>query len=299
LPFHLEAGSALFDIGSTSDHAWFITEGIASLFTTTKAGDIIEAASVGREGVVGLSGIAKRNGMALWAQVQISGEALQIGAKALQDMLKQESALYELLFEYTHALSEQRELKLPNAGAGAGRINQIAVCVKEGQTRLIVKFFEPVDSAVVCELKYATHLAAYRIELLARGEAPLDNPETRIVERPPVIGGLIGESELMREVRQEIAIAASIDLSVLITGEPGTGKELVARGIHEASSRRGGPFVDVNCAGFNQNLIESELFGHEKGAFTGAHTRKIGHFESAGGGTLFLDEIGDLLRRAR
>jgi len=103
----LEAGSFLYNIGSTSDHAWFITSGIVSLLTTTEAGQIIEAAAIGREGVVGLSGIAKRNGMACWAQVQISGEALQIGAKTLQDMLGQESAFYKSLFEYTHTLSEQ------------------------------------------------------------------------------------------------------------------------------------------------------------------------------------------------
>jgi CRP-like cAMP-binding protein len=104
---HLEAGSTLYDFGSTSDHAWFITSGIVSLFTTTEAGGIIEAAAVCREGIVGLSGIAKRNGMVFSAQVQISGEALQISTKALQNMLGQESAFYQLLFEYTHTLSEQ------------------------------------------------------------------------------------------------------------------------------------------------------------------------------------------------
>jgi CRP-like cAMP-binding protein len=103
----LEAGDTLFDISSTSDHAWFITSGIVSLFTTTEAGDIIEAAAIGREGVVGLSGITKRNGMAFWAQVQISGEALQISARTLQSMLEQESAYYKLLFEYTYTLSKQ------------------------------------------------------------------------------------------------------------------------------------------------------------------------------------------------
>jgi CRP-like cAMP-binding protein len=108
----LEAGSTLFDIGSTSDHAWFLTKGVASLFTTTEAGDIVEAAAVGREGVVGLSGITRRTGMAFWAQVQISGEALQIGVKTLQSMLEQESALYKVLFEYTHALSEQIALTI-------------------------------------------------------------------------------------------------------------------------------------------------------------------------------------------
>jgi len=108
----LEAGSPLFDIGSTSDHAWFITEGIASLSTTTEAGEITEAASVGREGVVGLSGLAKRNGMALWAQVQISGEAFQVSLESLQGVLRQEIALYDLLFEYSNTLSEQIALTL-------------------------------------------------------------------------------------------------------------------------------------------------------------------------------------------
>jgi CRP-like cAMP-binding protein len=103
----LEAGSTLYYIGSSSDHAWFITSGIVSLLTTTEAGDIIEAAAVGREGVVGLSGGAKRNGMALWARAQISGEALQIDAKTLQSMFEQESVFYKLLFEYMHTLSEQ------------------------------------------------------------------------------------------------------------------------------------------------------------------------------------------------
>jgi len=103
----LEAGSTLYDIDSTSDHAWFITSGIVSLLTTTEAGDIIEAAAVGREGIVGLSGITRRNGMAYCAQVQITGDAMQISAKALHIMLEPESAFYKPLFEYTHALSEQ------------------------------------------------------------------------------------------------------------------------------------------------------------------------------------------------
>ncbi len=186
----------------------------------------------------------------------------------------------------------ERELKLSNAAAGG--INELTVYVESGQTQLIVEFCEPVESAIICELKYAAHLAAYCIDLLAGGGLWLDKTEARIVERSPVIGGIIGESELIRKVREEIALAAGLDLSVLVIGERGVGKELVARGIHDASSRRGKPFVDINCGEFNSNLIESELFGHEKGAFTGANTRKIGLFEKADGGTLFLDEIGDL-----
>jgi transcriptional regulator with GAF, ATPase, and Fis domain len=122
----------------------------------------------------------------------------------------------------------------------------------------------------------------------------LSNGKERNIDRQPVIGELVGESELIRQVRQDIEIAASLDLNVLIIGEPGTGKELVAHGIHKASDRAKKPFVAVNCAAINPNLIESELFGHEEGTFTVASARKSGLFERADGGTLFLDDIGDL-----
>jgi two-component system nitrogen regulation response regulator NtrX len=105
---------------------------------------------------------------------------------------------------------------------------------------------------------------------------------------------LLGESEPMRRLRSEVARAAASDAPVLITGENGTGKEVVARNLHFASAVSAGPFVPVNCAAIPSELIESELFGHEKGSFTGAHERRIGHFEAAHGGTLFLDEIGDM-----
>jgi two-component system nitrogen regulation response regulator GlnG len=122
----------------------------------------------------------------------------------------------------------------------------------------------------------------------------LSNREERNVDRSPVVGGLVGESEPIRQVREDIEIAASVDMSVLIIGEPGTGKELVARGIHDASRRAKKPFVAINFAAINQNLIESELLGYENGAFIPASARKPGLFGSAAGGTLFLDEIGDL-----
>ena len=105
---------------------------------------------------------------------------------------------------------------------------------------------------------------------------------------------LIGDSEKMRALRQQIEMAAQSNSRVLILGESGTGKEIVARLLHEKSQRAGGPFVEVNCAAIPQELIESELFGHEKGAYTGATERKSGKFELADRGTLFLDEIGDM-----
>jgi len=105
---------------------------------------------------------------------------------------------------------------------------------------------------------------------------------------------IVGESAPMKQVFEKIDKVAPTDSTVYIEGESGTGKELVARAIHEASQREEGPFVKVNCSALAESLLESELFGHEKGAFTGAHERKLGRFELADGGTIFLDEIGDV-----
>jgi DNA-binding NtrC family response regulator len=107
-------------------------------------------------------------------------------------------------------------------------------------------------------------------------------------------GGIAGDSPAIRRVLRMIDRVAATDVSVLIRGESGTGKELVARGIHNASARSKGPFVAVNSAAIPESLIEAELFGHEKGAFTGAVARRVGRVEEANGGTLFLDEIGEL-----
>ncbi|MCX7635335.1 MAG: sigma-54 factor interaction domain-containing protein, partial [Syntrophales bacterium] len=104
-------------------------------------------------------------------------------------------------------------------------------------------------------------------------------------------GEIIGVSEAIRKVRNLICRVAPTQSSVLIHGETGVGKELVARAIHRESPRRGGPFIRVNCAAFPDTLIDTELFGHEKGAFTGAIKAKEGRFELADGGTLFLDEL--------
>ena len=109
-----------------------------------------------------------------------------------------------------------------------------------------------------------------------------------------VISDLIGSSARFRAVLDEINMVAPVDSAVLIQGETGTGKEVIARAIHNASPRRNNRFVAVNCAAIPSTLLESELFGHERGAFTGAVTQRIGRFQAADHGTLFLDEIGDL-----
>ena len=110
----------------------------------------------------------------------------------------------------------------------------------------------------------------------------------------PGFGGMIGSSQELRYVWQSVQMVARTDSAVLIQGETGTGKELLAKSIHEESLRSQGPFVRVNCAAMPSGLLESELFGHERGAYTGAMNQAIGRFERAHTGTLFLDEIGDL-----
>ncbi len=119
--------------------------------------------------------------------------------------------------------------------------------------------------------------------------SPDDDSRVRLREE---VG--LWRSPRMSDVREIIEQAARVDVTVLIMGETGTGKDVVARAIHEQSVRQSGPFVKVNCAAVPRELLESELFGHERGAFTGAHQLKIGKFESADRGTIFLDEIGDL-----
>jgi DNA-binding NtrC family response regulator len=111
---------------------------------------------------------------------------------------------------------------------------------------------------------------------------------------PEDVGGVITADPQMKAVIETVRIIAGTESRVLITGETGTGKQVIARLIHNSSSRKDEPFVDVNCAAIPDTLLESELFGHEKGAFTGADAQRIGRFEEAGRGTLFLDEIGEM-----
>ena len=124
--------------------------------------------------------------------------------------------------------------------------------------------------------------------------ARLEQQHRQLRERVERGQEIVGASSVIDELRQQIAVAAPTTGRVLIHGESGAGKELVARAIHARSTRAEGPFVEVNCAAVPEELIESELFGHERGAFTGAVARRRGKFELADGGTLFLDEIGDM-----
>lgn len=148
--------------------------------------------------------------------------------------------------------------------------------------------------------------AAMSARLLAAGYAgfwpkPIDIQEVvdairRRIERKELadITGIVGESEAIREMLVKVELIAPVTSTVLVEGESGSGKELVARAIHHLSPRRNGPFIAVNVGALPETLLESELFGHEKGAFTGAAERRLGRFELADGGTLFLDEIGEI-----
>ncbi len=119
--------------------------------------------------------------------------------------------------------------------------------------------------------------------------------ETKVLKRKvSKVQEIIGNSDAITKIKETIEKVAATDARVLVTGENGTGKELVARWLHEKSNRSAGPIIEVNCAAIPSELIESELFGHEKGSFTSAIKQRIGKFEQANGGTLFLDEIGDM-----
>ncbi|MFY8102262.1 MAG: sigma 54-interacting transcriptional regulator, partial [Allorhizobium sp.] len=135
------------------------------------------------------------------------------------------------------------------------------------------------------------------LSVVARALADAKKPTTgekKAAEEPGETMPLVGRSTAMQDIYRALARLMQTDLTVMITGESGTGKELVAKALHNFGKRRNGPFVAINMAAIPRDLIESELFGHEKGAFTGAQTRSTGRFEQAEGGTLFLDEIGDM-----
>ena len=146
--------------------------------------------------------------------------------------------------------------------------------------------FKPLD------LGQLRRVAGEACEVSRRMRTPATITETE--PETDVEGAIFGGSPAMREVYKSIGRVAGQDVTVLITGESGTGKELVARAIYQHSNRAKAPFLALNCAAIPENLLESELFGHEKGAFTGADRRRIGKFEQCNGGTILLDEIGDM-----
>lgn len=195
------------------------------------------------------------------------------------------------------------DLKMP--GVDGLEVLERAIAVDENTVVVLVTAYGTVDTAVAAMKQGATdylNKPLRKDELLIVLEKALKN--RRLAQENIALHAeledryhfdkLIGASPAMTEVYRLIGKVLNNDSTVLITGESGTGKELVARAIHFSGARRKGPFVAVNCAAIPENLIESELFGHEKGAFSGASGRRTGKFEAADGGTLFLDEISTL-----
>lgn len=230
-------------------------------------------------------------------------------ASALQDLLRAEGFTVEMQTDSAAGLAAAQngihdvvitDLQMPGVG-GLEIIEQLQA-TKPHLPVILITAFHTTEVAI-----RAIKLGAFDYIL-----KPLDPTEflrtlkralesTRLLAKPLAIGdttapreAIIGKSRAMQEVYKEIGRVAAMPVTVLIQGETGSGKELVARAIHQHSDRAAGPYVTVNCAAIPENLLESELFGHEAGAFTGAKTRHIGRFEQANGGTIFLDEIGDM-----
>ena len=182
----------------------------------------------------------------------------------------------EFLEKFSDASLEEPVIMI----SGHGTIDAAVECIKKGAYDFIQK---PLDlNRILITLKNATE------------KSDLVKEKNLLKKKVKGVPEMVGESPAMMKVKEMIDRVAPTDARVLITGANGTGKELVAKWLHEKSERSGMPYVEVNCAAIPSELIESELFGHEKGAFTSAIKQHKGKFEQADGGTLFLDEIGDM-----
>src|SRR5262245_1376695 len=215
---------------------------------------------------------------------------------ALADILGRKVGLHGL---HLMQADLRREIKVGKPLMINGDDYELKIDVRGGGTQLRIHLGQPVDVDNEKEIMNATQLAAHRIELLVRISTRSERAKQTIEAPTLLFDELVGDSALMAHLRKEVSVAARRDSTVLIEGETGTGKELIARAIHRTSERAGGLFIPVNCGAIPDSLIESELFGHEKGAFTGADKLRKGRFELAHGGTLLLDEVGELTPAAQ
>lgn len=193
----------------------------------------------------------------------------------------------EVLAELGSALADLPVIVVTAFGGSAAAIE----AMRRGAYDYLSKPFDLDEVLLTLKRALRQRALAFEVKALrARTEDESADASEGRIDEPE----LIGRSAAMREVFKSIGLAAATDAAVLIVGESGTGKELAAAALHRHSGRAAGPFIRVNCGALPEGLIESELFGHERGAFTGADRQKPGRFERASGGTLFLDEVGEL-----
>ncbi len=230
-----------------------------------------------------VSGFLKKQGLEV-SSAESGVKALQLFRQDSIDLILTDQKMPNMsgadLLQAVHAINPETPVILMTA---FGSIEAAVSAIQGGATDYLTK---PLN---LDELLYRIRQVSDRYRIIA------ENRELReALQSRHRIEGIIGESGQMLEVVSLVRRVAPSEATVLIRGESGTGKELIAKAIHFASPRASGPLVKVNCAALPETLLESELFGHEKGAFTGALTTRQGRFELANGGTLFLDEIGDL-----
>ncbi len=200
----------------------------------------------------------------------------EIRGQRICDVIKCDVKKSECDLPYTGQIREGVQCTVRNSkGLDLHVVRNVRPIRKDGQS---IGFVETLTDI--------TDFLKTREKLAQVSSGQIDVPELR--------HGMVGSSSLMDEIHELIDLAAASNVTILVSGETGTGKELVAKAIHTGSARSGGPFVKVNCSSLNENLLESELFGHVRGAFTGAIKDKVGRFEAVNGGTLFLDEIGEI-----
>jgi two-component system response regulator HydG len=236
----------------------------------------------------GMSAALQKQGLSITA-VRSGPEGLSAFRRAPFDLVVTDLKLEGMDgIEITRKLRELQPEALVMVVTAFGTVETAVAAMKEGAYDFLLKPFSP--DVLRAKVEQGLSLARTKRQLehfKARAEV-LEEDAAR------TLGGLVGESEPMQHFLALLKKASPSDATVHLMGESGTGKELAARELHALSPRRDGPFVAVHCAALAETLLESELFGHEKGAFTGAVRRKLGRFELAEGGTLFLDEIGEL-----
>jgi len=227
---------------------------------------------------------------------------LVIAVSADPEMLKHMRSIHSACVgEWLEARGGARALELHESAASEGRVVSLlldrtlpdldSLEVAQLATRLLphtsIRFVENYDTAGCSGTDKSVECA--------RSLRPISSHPERVTKNPEgALPGMIGESEAMQRVYRMVRLVAGRETTVLITGETGTGKELIARALHMKSNRSRGPFISVNCSAIPDTLLESELFGYSKGAFTGATQASIGRIKAAEGGTIFLDEIGEL-----